>query len=69
MNAIRPSGKVAMSTVEALKTTPMVLAFLAINVTFIAFAAYILGEVATNSRERSKLQVELIGNLIKECHK
>jgi len=57
-------GKVATSTVEAMKSTPMALALLLVNVCFLGFAAYMLGAVASNSAERNKSQIELITKLV-----
>ncbi len=36
------------------------------NVGFLGFAAYVLGEVAANARERNKSQLELITNLVRD---
>jgi len=66
MNPIEATGKVAASTVEAMKSTPLALALLIVNVGFLGFAAYILGEVAANASERNKAQLELIGTLVKD---
>jgi hypothetical protein len=63
--------KVAGSTIDAMKSTPLAIALLVVNVAFLAFAGYVLGEVAENARERNQGQVKLITNLVKEigdCH-
>lgn len=60
------AGKVAVSTIEAMKSTPLAIALLIVNVAFLGFAAYVLGEVAGNSAERNKGQLELITSLVKE---
>jgi hypothetical protein len=57
-------GKVASSTVEAMKSTPLAIALLVVNIGFLGFAAYVLGEVATNASERNKTQMELISKLV-----
>jgi len=49
-----------------MKSTPLAIALLIVNVGFLAFAAYLLGEVATNSAERNKSQIELIGRLVSD---
>jgi hypothetical protein len=59
-------GKVASATIEAMKSTPLAIALLVVNVTFLGFAAYILGEVAANASERNKSQLELITNLVRD---
>jgi hypothetical protein len=57
-------GKVATSAVEAMKSTPLAIALLVVNVGFLSFAAYVLGEVAANASERNKSQLELISRLV-----
>jgi hypothetical protein len=64
MSPIETSGKIAASTVEAMKSTPLALALLVVNVGFLGFAAYILGEVAANASDRNKMQSELISKLV-----
>jgi hypothetical protein len=64
------AGKVATETVNAMKSVPLAIALLVVNVGFLGFAAFVLGEVAANSSERNKAQMELIGKLvtdIREC--
>jgi hypothetical protein len=39
---------------------------LVVNVGFLSFAAYVLGEVAANASERNKSQLELISNLVRD---
>jgi hypothetical protein len=66
MNAIEASGKIASSAIDAMKSTPLAIALLLVNVGFLSFAAYILSEVATNAGERNKSQLELISTLVKQ---
>jgi hypothetical protein len=40
---------------------------LVVNVVFLAFATYVLGEVASNAQERDKTQSDLITKLVTEC--
>jgi Tfp pilus assembly protein PilV len=58
------AGKVASATVDAMKSTPLAIALLIVNVGFLGFAAYVLGEVAANAQERNKTQTELITKLV-----
>jgi hypothetical protein len=60
------TGKVITSTIEAMKSTPLALALLVVNVAFLGIAAYVLGEVAANAQERNKTQIELIGKLVSD---
>jgi hypothetical protein len=64
MSPIETTGKVAASTIDAMKSTPLALALLVVNVGFLGFAAYILGEVASNAKERNTSQLELISKLV-----
>jgi hypothetical protein len=59
-------GKAASHVVEAMKSTPLAIALLIVNVGFLGFAAYVLGEVAANASERNKTQMELISGLVKD---
>ena len=52
--------------IDAMKSTPLAIALLVVNIGFLGFAAYVLGEVADNGRERNKAQVELISSLVKD---
>jgi hypothetical protein len=63
---LEEAGKVATSTIEAMKSTPLAIALLMVNVGFLGFAGYVLGEVAANAGERNKSQMELIASLVKD---
>jgi Tfp pilus assembly protein PilV len=62
--AIEATGKVATSAIEAMKSTPLAIALLVVNVGFLGFAAFVLGEVASNASDRNKTQMELITKLV-----
>jgi hypothetical protein len=66
MNAVEASGKIASSAIDAMKSTPLAIALLVVNVGFLGFAAYVLGEVAANASERNKTQSELISKLVSD---
>ena len=59
-------ARVATSTLDAMKSTPLAIALLVVNVGFLGFAAYVLGEVAANASERNKSQLELISTMVKD---
>lgn len=59
-------ARVATSTLDAMKNTPLAIALLVVNVGFLGFAAYVLGEVAANASERNKSQLELISTMVKD---
>jgi hypothetical protein len=63
---VEQAGQVASSTIEAMKSTPLAIALLVVNMAFLGFAAYVLGEVAANASERNKSQLELITNLVRD---
>lgn len=64
MSIPEETGKVASSAIEAMKSTPLAIALLIVNVGFLGFAAYVLGEVAANASDRNKTQAELISQLV-----
>jgi len=67
---IETAGKVATSAFDAMRSTPLAIALLVVNIGFLGFAGYVLGKVAANAAERNQSQVELIGKLvndIREC--
>lgn len=64
--ALEQAGKVASGVVETMKSSPLALALLLVNVGFLGFASYVLGEVAANASERNKTQMELIVSLVKD---
>lgn len=61
---IEATGKAAVSAIEAMKSTPLAIALLIVNVGFLGFAGYVLGQVSVNASERNKSQMELIGKLV-----
>jgi hypothetical protein len=67
MNFTEESAKVATGAIDAMKSTPLAIALLVVNVVFLAFATYVLGEVASNAQERDKTQSDLITKLVTEC--
>jgi hypothetical protein len=66
MAPVETSGKVASVAIDAMRSTPLAIALLIVNIGFLGFAAYVLGAVASNSAERNKSQVELISKLVSD---
>lgn len=62
--AIETTGKVAAGAIDAMKSTPLAIALLVVNIGFLGVATYFLGEVASNASERNKAQMELITKLV-----
>jgi len=58
------AAKVAGTAIDAMKSTPLAIALLIVNIGFLGFAAYILGHVAENAQERTKEQSTLIAKLV-----
>lgn len=63
---IKESAEAVTATVNAMSSSPLAIALLVVNIGFLAFAAFVLGEVAQNANERNKNQMDLIGSLVKE---
>lgn len=63
---IKESVEAITATVTAMAGAPLAIALLLVNIGFLAFASYVLGEVAQNAAERNKTQMELISTLVKE---
>jgi len=59
-----PGEQIASTAIDALRSTPLAIALLLMNVGFLAFAVYVLGQVASNAQERNKTQTELITKLV-----
>ena len=64
MGLTEEAGKVANTAVAAMQSSPLAIALLLVNVGFLAFAGYVLGEVAANASERNKQQMDLISKLV-----
>ena len=64
MGITEEGGKVATSAVEAMRGTPLGIALLIVNLAFLAFVGYLLGEVAENARTRNTSQMDLIAKLV-----
>jgi hypothetical protein len=64
--AVEQAAKVATSVVDVMRGAPVILALLLVIMGFLVFTAYMLGEVAENSRDRNKAQLQLIESLVKD---
>ncbi|HEV8503735.1 MAG TPA: hypothetical protein VGR63_19340 [Casimicrobiaceae bacterium] len=67
MSIQEEAGKVATATVGAMSSQPLAIALLVVNIGFLAFAGYVLGEVAANAQERNKGQMALIEKLVRDA--
>ncbi len=66
MGVTEEAGKVGSAAVNAMSSQPLAIALLVINIGFLGFAGYVLGEVAANASERNKTQMELIQQLVSD---
>ena len=66
MGVTEEAGKVGHAAVSAMSSQPLAIALLIINVGFLGFAGYVLGQVAANAAERNKTQMELIYKLVSD---
>jgi hypothetical protein len=64
MGVTEEAGRVGTAAVGAMSSQPLAIALLIINIGFIGFAGYVLGEVAANASERNKGQMDLIAKLV-----
>jgi len=58
------AGKVANTAVGAMSGSPLAIALLVVNIGFLGFCGYILGEVAANAAIRNQTQMDLIVKLV-----
>ena len=61
---VEEGGKVATTAIQSMQGTPLGIALLIVNLAFLAFVSYVLGEIAENARSRDKSQMEMIGKLV-----
>jgi hypothetical protein len=66
MGVTEEAGKVGAAAVGAMSSQPLAIALLVINIGFLGFAGYVLGEVAANASERNKGQMDLIYKLVSD---
>ena len=67
MGLTEEAGKVANTAVAAMGASPLAIALLVVNIGFLGFCGFILGEVAANAAERNKAQLQLINDLVHDC--
>ena len=64
MGVAEEASKVGTAAVNAMSAQPLAIALLIVNVGFLGFAGYVLGEVAANAQMRNKSQMDLIVQLV-----
>jgi hypothetical protein len=63
MGALEEGGKVATATVESLKSQPLALALIVINVLFIGFVSFVLHSL----KDQAERKDALLGDLARHC--
>lgn len=66
MGVTEEAGKVGTAAIGAMASTPLAIALLIVNIGFLGFAGYVLGEVAQSARIRNETQMELITKLVSD---
>jgi hypothetical protein len=66
MSMPEQAGKVATGALDAMRSVPLAIALLIVNIGFLVFFAYIASSVASNSQERNKTQMDLIEKLVSD---
>jgi len=64
---LKESAEAVSTIADTMRSVPLAIALLVVNCAFLAFAAYVLGEVSANASERNKSQTELIALLATKC--
>jgi hypothetical protein len=65
MGLTEEAGKIANTAVAAMgASSPLAVALLVVNIGFLGFCGFVLGEVAANAAERNKSQLQLINDLV-----
>ena len=67
MGAIEEGGKALGGIVDAMRSAPLALALILVNIIFIGFMTYVLHEIAENQRLRSAASESLLTQLVREC--
>ncbi len=67
MGALEEGGKVATATVETLKSQPLALALVIVNVLFLGGGLYSLHDLAQVMRDREVRKDQLMQELARDC--
>jgi len=66
--AIEEGAKVASGVIEGLKSQPLSLALIVMNLIFIGFAWLVLDQLNTRTTRQYEVKDQLIAKLIDKCH-
>lgn len=64
---VEQAGKVATSTIDAMKSQPLAIALILINIIFLGFGLWFVSDVVKVASERTKRADELLSQLVKSC--
>ncbi|MFH0298339.1 hypothetical protein AAFX91_14070 [Bradyrhizobium sp. 31Argb] len=67
MGVAEEGGKVATATVESLKSQPLALALVVVNVLFLLGGGYILHDIAQNLKGQQERKDMLLADLARRC--
>jgi hypothetical protein len=67
IGAIEEGGKVAVGTIEALKSQPLALALVIVNVLFLLTGGYFLHDLKSSVQERNQRHDEQFSTLLERC--
>ena len=67
MGALEKGGKIASSTIDAMKSQPLALALLTVNLLFLLAAGLFVHEVAAHSAEGQQRKDKLIAEMMERC--
>jgi hypothetical protein len=67
MGTIEQTGKVATSVIESLKSQPLSIALIVINVLFLTFFAFIANGISARALRQDQGHFETIKELIRSC--
>ena len=65
--AVEEGAKVASSVVEGLRTQPLSLALIVVNLVFVGFVAWIANEFNQRTTHQYEVKDQLIARLIDQC--
>lgn len=67
MGPIEEGGKIASGTIEALKSQPMALALVVVNVLFLLVGSYFLHDLKLSAQARNERQDQQFSTLLEHC--
>jgi hypothetical protein len=66
MSVVEQAGKVGTAAVESMKSSPLAIALLLVNLAFLATMTYLLGIVSSRTADLDKTQMDMIAKLVSD---